>query len=132
MRSVLSPLLLVVAWLVPAGVLVQAWLAGEALFVTPDLFVLHGGVGHGVLTLSIIAAGLAWTQRRARGPAILATLAVVALVGQTGLGYAGRRGGIAEASAWHIPLGVAVLGLTVAVAVLLSARMRQPSASPAG
>ena len=121
MRRMRSWLLLLLAWLVPLGVLVQAVLAGQASFVTPELFGLHGGVGHGVLLLSAVAA---WTDRGTRGVAVLASLVVVALVAQTGLGYAGRRGGIVEASAWHIPLGVAVLGLAVAVAVLLSNRHR--------
>jgi hypothetical protein len=55
--------------------------------------------------------------------AILASIAVVGLIGQTGLGYAGRRSGIALASSVHIPLGVALLGLTVAVAVLATVRV---------
>ena len=130
LRSPSSWLLLVVAWLIPAGVLVQAVLAGQAMFVTPDLFELHGGVGHGVLALSVVAAGLAWSSRWARGLAVLATVALVVLISQTGLGYAGRHGSVAQASVWHLPLGVAVVGLTVAVAILLSARVPRPSAMP--
>lgn len=119
--------MLVLAWLVPLGVMAQAVLAGRAWFGSPDLFGLHGGIGHGVLLLSVLLAVLAWLAGASRLTAVLASLSVIALVGQTGLGYAGRRGELAEASAAHVPLGVAVLGLTVAVAVLLSVRAR-PSA----
>jgi hypothetical protein len=116
--------LAVMAWLVTLGVMAQAVLAGQAWFVSPALFGLHGGIGHGVLLLSVLLATLAWLAQAPRGTAVLATLTVVALVGQTGLGYAGRRGELAVASAAHVPLGVAILGLTVAVAVLLTGRVR--------
>lgn len=131
MRTLWSSVLLVLAWLLPAGVLVQAVLAGRAWFVAPELFELHGGVGHGVLLLSVITAGLAWAHRNGRRAAVLATVVVLALVVQTGLGYAGRRSQVVEASVWHIPLGVTVLGLTVAVAVLLSVQRPSPDAETA-
>lgn len=102
------------------GVLVQAALAGQALFVSPQLFGLHGGVGHGVLTLAVATAGLAWATRAPRASAWLASLAVVGLIGQTGLGYVGHRTGAAVASSVHIPLGVTLLGLTLTVALLLT------------
>ena len=117
--------LVVMAWLVTLGVMAQAVLAGQAWFVSPELFGLHGGIGHGVLLLSVLLATFAWLAQTPRTVALLATLSVVGLVGQTGLGYAGRRGELAVASAAHVPLGVAVLGLTVAVAVLLSVRARE-------
>jgi hypothetical protein len=117
--------LAVMAWLVTLGVMAQAVLAGQAWFVSPELFGLHGGIGHGVLLLSVLLATFAWLAQTPRTVALLATLSVVGLVGQTGLGYAGRRGELAVASAAHVPLGVAVLGLTVAVAVLLSVRVRE-------
>jgi hypothetical protein len=117
-RRVLVPL----AWLVPLGVLVQAAIAGQALFISPTLFGLHGGIGHGVLGLAILTAGLTWVACAPRVAAGLATLAVLGLIGQTGLGYIGHRTGAALASSLHVPLGVALLGLTVAVAVLLTVR----------
>jgi hypothetical protein len=113
-------ILLVTAWLVPLGVLVQAALAGQALFISPALFGLHGGIGHGVLVLAVLTAGLAWWVRSSRPAAIAASLAVLALIGQTGLGYVGHRGRVALASSLHVPLGVAILGLSVAVAVLVT------------
>lgn len=119
-----SPTLLralrVVAWLVPLGVVTQAVLAGQSTFAGAGLIGLHGGLGHGVLLLSIITAGLAWVTRVRAIVAVLASLAVVALVGQTGLGYAGSRTGLGAASALHIPLGVLIVGLTTVVATWLT------------
>jgi hypothetical protein len=112
----------VLAWTVPAGILVQAVLAGQAWFVSPALFGLHGGVGHGVLALSVVTAGLLWLVDGARTAALLASVVVLGLVGQTGLGYAGHRTGIAAASSVHVPLGVTLFGLSLAVAVLLAVR----------
>jgi hypothetical protein len=122
--------LLVLAWLVPAGVLAQAILAGQAWFVSPALFGLHGGIGHGVLLVALTTAGLSWLVGRSRTAAILASVAVVALVGQTGLGYVGHRSGVALASSLHIPLGVSILGVSVAVAVLLTVHDTRDGAGP--
>jgi hypothetical protein len=118
----LSRVLVPLAWLVPAGILVQAAIAGQALFGSPALIGLHGGIGHGVLTLAVLTAGLAWVARAPRTAAVLATLAVLGLIGQTGLGYVGHRTGVLLASSLHIPLGVTLLGLSVATAVLISTR----------
>ena len=120
--------LLTLAWLVPGGVVLQAVLAGQAWFVSPGLFGLHGGIGHGVLMLAVLTAGLAWVCELSRPAAILASVAVVGLIGQTGLGYVGHRGGVALASALHVPLGVSILGLTVAVAVLVTVRRADDAA----
>lgn len=121
-HSRLGILLVVLAWAIPAGVLVQAALAGQAWFFSPALFGLHGGVGHGVLSLALLAAVLAWVVPLSRTAGLLATLTLAALVGQTGLGYVGRRSEVALASSLHIPLGVAILGVSVATAVLLTVR----------
>jgi hypothetical protein len=123
-RRILLPL----AWLVPLGVLAQAAIAGQALFVSPALFGLHGGLGHGVLALAVATAALAWAAPASRTAAGLATLAVLGLIGQTGLGYVGHRTGVALASSLHVPLGVALLGLTVATAVLLTVGGRRTAA----
>jgi hypothetical protein len=123
-RSALGRVLRVIAWLVPLGVLAQAVLAGQSTFAGAGLIGLHGGLGHGVLLLSIITAGLAWVTRVRMTVAVLASLAVVALIGQTGLGYAGSRTGLVAASALHIPLGVLIVGLTTVVATWLSVGRR--------
>ncbi|MFA9428766.1 DUF6220 domain-containing protein [Egicoccus sp. AB-alg2] len=119
-RPALRTPLLVVAWLVALGILTQAALAGQALFVDGGLFGLHGGVGHGVLLLSVVLTGLVLVARAGSLPLALAILLVVGLVGQTGLGYVGHRTGSAVASSVHVPLGVSLLGLSVALAVLLA------------
>jgi hypothetical protein len=124
--------LTVIAWLVPAGVLVQATIAGQALFVSPTLFGLHGGIGHGVLLLAILTAGLAWVVGPSRPAAVLAVVAVLALIGQTGLGYVGHRSRVTLASSLHIPLGVAILGLTVTVALLITMGRRGAAPDPRG
>jgi hypothetical protein len=116
--------LLVLGWLVPLGVLAQAVLAGQALFSDPQLFGLHGGVGHGVLLLALLTAVLAWVERVGRGTALVASLSVLLLIGQTGLGYAGRRSGLALASSLHVPLGTVVLATTTVVAVALTQQLR--------
>ncbi|MFU8839983.1 MAG: hypothetical protein ACNA8R_04600 [Nitriliruptoraceae bacterium] len=107
-------------WLVPTGILVQAVLAGQGWFVDQGLFLLHGGVGHGVLTLALLVAGWAWWRRPSRTVLVLATLGVLGLIAQTGLGYTGRRGGVALASSLHVPLGTLLLTASVVVALLVS------------
>jgi hypothetical protein len=116
--------LVLAAWVIPAVVLVQALLAGQGWFVDGRLFGLHGGLGHGVLLVSAVVATFAWLVGSSRVVAIVSTLVTLGLIGQTGLGYAGRRGELAVASAVHIPLGVALLGASVAVAVLLTVHAR--------
>ncbi len=123
-RSPLHRPLLVLAWLLPLGILVQAALAGQAWFVSPELMGLHGGVGHGVLTLAVIAVVLSAAAFRFHGVTVLSVLLLIGLVGQTGLGYAGHRSGLAMASSLHVPVGVTLLGLAVALAVLVSVHDR--------
>lgn len=125
--STLSRALPPIAWLVVVGVLAQAALAGQALYVDRDLFGLHGGIGHGVLTLSLVAAVLAWIAPVRRSAAVVASLTVLALVAQTGLGYTAHRGGAVAAGSLHIPLGVLILGAAVAVAVLVSVARPEPA-----
>ena len=60
---------------------------------------------------------LALVTRLALWARATAMLLVVGSFLQIGLGYAGHRGGLAVASAVHVPLGVALLGMAVAVAV---------------
>lgn len=108
-----------VVWLIPAVILVQALLAGRGWFVDPALFELHGALGNATLLLAVVAAAVAWAARTSRTGAVLASLTVLGLIAQIGLGYAGRRSGIPEASAVHVPLGVALLGLSVAAAMLI-------------
>jgi hypothetical protein len=119
----------VLAWTVPIGILIQAVLAGQAWFVSPTLFGLHGGIGHGVLLLAVVTTGLVWLAGVGRTAVLLASAVVLGLVGQTGLGYAGHRTGIAAASSVHVPLGVTLFGLSLAVAVLLAVQNTTPHAA---
>lgn len=118
-------LAMVVGWGVVAGIAAQALLAGQGWFQDPSLISLHGGIGHGVLGLAVILVGLTVVGRLGWGLVALAGLQLVGLIGQTGMGYAGRRSGIATASALHIPLGVLLFGLSVALVLLLSLRASQ-------
>lgn len=112
------------AGIVPVGILVQAVLAGQGWFADQGLFLLHGGVGHGVLTLAILVAAWAWWRRPSVSVVALASLGVVGLVAQTGLGYTGRRGGVALASSLHVPLGSLLLATSLLVAVLVAQHAR--------
>lgn len=116
-------LLTILAWLVLAGIAVQAVLAGQGWFQDPDLMSLHGGIGHGVLALAVATLGLALVARIGWGIVLLAGVQLLGLIGQTGLGYAGRRSGIALASSLHIPIGVGLFGLSVALALLITLRV---------
>lgn len=112
--------LALLAWLLPLLVLTQAALAGQAWFRGADLFGLHGGVGHAALATSILIAVWCWFGRARRSAALVATVVVLALVAQTGLGYAGHRSQIGIASSLHIPLGTAILAASSCVALLVS------------
>lgn len=112
--------LAVVAWFVPIGILLQAALAGQGWFVHQPLIVTHGGIGHGVLGLAVIATALAWWLRPSWTVVGLTTASLLGLIAQTGLGYTGRRGGVALASSVHIPLGTLLFATTLVVALLLA------------
>jgi hypothetical protein len=116
-RSVPRPLVAGL-WTIVIGIMAQAVLAGQGLAGQAAVFSLHGGIGHGVLLVSGLVATFAWLTGAPRVVAILASVVALCLVGQTGLGYVGHRSGVAAATAVHVPLGVALLGLSVAAAVL--------------
>ena len=116
--------LAVVLWLIVVAILAQAMLAGSGLFASPQLFDLHGWIGSGVFVLAALGALLAFVARQGAGVTFGTVILAAASVSQIGMGYAGRRGGLAHLSAWHVPLGVAMLGLAVAVAVLVTVQLR--------
>lgn len=113
---------LVTAWagcaaLLVLLVLVQAALAGQALFGTTDIAV-HGYVANASFALGLLGAVLAGLARVGKGALALAAVVLALLFVQVGLGYVGRSS--TAAAAWHVPLGVAVFGLTtVQLAVAL-------------
>ena len=101
-----------------ALVLVQAVLIGQGLFLgDPSRTALHGWVGNVTFVGAIVLAGLSVisVRRGVIGRPVLGLSVLVALltVAQIGLGYAGRRGGIA--AALHIPNGVLIAALLAAL-----------------
>ncbi|HET9442192.1 MAG TPA: hypothetical protein VFO65_02645 [Acidimicrobiales bacterium] len=94
-----------------ALILLQAVIAGQALFGSATIE-LHGWMGNGSFALGLVVAGLAVATRRGPAPVLVAGALALALFTQTGLGYVGRSQ--AFAAAWHVPLGVAIFGLSVA------------------
>ncbi len=100
---------LVLAWVLPALVLVQAALAGQHLFEGAGIS-LHGILGEVTFALTLVGVALA-VVGRADGPLFAASVGLLALAfSQVGLGFVGRD--TASAAAWHIPVGVAIFGLT--------------------
>ena len=93
-------------------VLTQAALAGHSsrLFGSINIEI-HGMVGNAVFTLLVVSLVIAAVTRA--GTARLATMAALTVLAtaQIGLGYMGRTS--TEAAGWHVPLGVAIFGLTI-------------------
>lgn len=96
--------------LIPLLVLVQAAMAGQFLYGGEDIIELHGYLGNATFALTLVGVPLALMVRKGDGLAFGLAVALVALTfAQVGLGYVGRE--TADAAAWHIPLGVTILGL---------------------
>ena len=91
-------------------VLAQAVIAGQSLFATWDIRV-HGWLGNGSFLLSVVGAGLAVAARSSRSSLVMAAAMPIVMVGQIGLGYAGRTA--LPAASWHVPLGVTTFGLAL-------------------
>ncbi len=115
-RAALVRIHLVASGVLVALVLLQAVLAGQGLF-NGSSFDLHGYLGNGSFVVGTLAAAAAMVGRLPR-PLMTMSLAVaVGLFCQTGLGYVGRES--TAAASWHVPLGVAIFGLS-AVQVTLA------------
>jgi hypothetical protein len=71
--------LVVVAWLLAGGVLVQIFLAGRAVFVGPDWWLRHRSFVHTFEWLSPLAVVLAYLARATRSTKSLAWLTIVLL-----------------------------------------------------
>jgi hypothetical protein len=121
-------LLAATLWLTVAAIMVQAVLAGSGLFGSPGLFELHGWIGSGVLVLAAVASLLAFVARQGAVVTFGSVILAAASISQIGMGYAGRRGGNVDLSAIHVPVGVAMLGLAVAIAVLATVEARKGEA----
>lgn len=124
-----SPSRPVAAWVWPARrgtaavltglIVVLAVLAGRYLGVGSDVIELHGYLGSAVFVLAIVHLGLVLASRPSGLEFGLAVALVVGVFAQIGLGYVGRES--VEATAWHIPNGVLLMGLA---GYQLSARPR--------
>lgn len=102
-------------------VLLQPVLAGQWLFKgDADLLDAHGVVANILFLVVIVQTVLTYMIRFAgrlgQQMLLLNGLLVVLTVVQIGLGYSGSDS--ADAIAWHIPLGVLIFGLAVAIASL--------------
>ena len=111
----------IVAAIVVALVLVQAFLAGRGWFINRDAIELHGYVGN-VTFLAVLGQALLvyLTGYRGRTHSLLLGLSgllVLLVTAQIGLGYSGRES--LQAAAWHVPNGVLIFGLSVANLTLL-------------
>jgi len=93
-------------------IVLQAALAGQALFGTASIEV-HGYLGNASFVLGLGLLAVAVGGRVPRPLPLFSVLLLVALFTQIGLGYAGRTS--AGAASWHVPIGVAALGLTTAL-----------------
>jgi hypothetical protein len=103
----------------PVLVLVQAALAGQHLFEGSSISV-HGILGEATFALTVVGLVLA-IVRRCDGLVFGVAVALMALAfAQVGLGFVGRE--TAAAAAWHIPIGVAVFGLTTYQLAILTRR----------
>jgi hypothetical protein len=123
--STLSTAFLAGSVLLVVLVLVQAAMAGQALFEGFDI-VIHGYVGNASFTLGVVLLALALFGRLSRPLMVLAAVNMVLLFGQTGLGYVGRDE--TWAASVHVPLGVTIFGLTMvqATLALLDRQRRTP------
>lgn len=114
-------------------VLVQAILAGQWIGGDLAVIVTHGWLGSGTFLLSIVLTAICvagWRQGWLdRGAAGLSAALVVLVVGQLGLGYAGRSSAVA--ASLHVPLGVLIFGVVLVLFVSsLPLRLSPAAARP--
>ncbi len=118
----------IVAALFAVAILEQALTASLGFFdARPGLIDVHRQIGDGLVLLALIGAGIA-IYGNIRGVIdrrlMWIAIALVPLViSQLMMGYATRES--ATAIAWHIPLGVALMSLTTANAVLAAIPARR-------
>jgi hypothetical protein len=109
----------ILVYAMPVLVLVQAAVAGQHLFEGASISI-HGILGEATFALTVVGVGLAWV-RKCDGLVFFSAVALVSLAfAQVGLGFVGRD--TTAAAAWHIPLGVAIFGLTTYQLALLTRR----------
>jgi putative tricarboxylic transport membrane protein len=116
-------LLVIVGWLLAAAVLVQIFLAGRAIFVSPDLWQQHRTFVHTFEWLSPLAVVLVYLGRTARLTKVLAWLTVVLLFLQ--YATAGTQSSLGRAGLAAIHPVSAVLLFWAAVELARRARADQ-------
>lgn len=112
----------ITATVLAVGVLLQAWLGSTGFFQgEPDRIDVHAMVGNTLFLFAVIQAGIAFvTMQRgvtSRMVLYLSVATVLLTTAQIGLGYSTRDS--VNALAWHLPTGVALMGLTTVIAVLV-------------
>lgn len=118
-----------VAVLLAVLVLLQAVVAGQAVFGSWKIEI-HGWLGNASFVAGLLLIPLAVRSKAGRPLVVLAVALTAALFVQTGLGYAGRT--TLAAASWHLPLGVAIFGLTAANVTLTWAASLAPIAGGSG
>lgn len=112
---------------IAAAVLSQAVLAGQFISGSADVRTLHLIVGSALPWLALVPAVIAWVRAAQRvipkSFAVLVTVLTVAIWVQDALGHIG----FPATTAVHIPLGVAIFALSVAL-VIVSFRRREQRA----
>jgi cytochrome b561 len=109
------------AYAMPVLVLAQAALAGQHLFEGSSIS-LHGVLGELTFALTVVGVVLAVVRRCDAAVFFTAVLLAALAFAQVGLGFVGRE--TTAAAAWHIPVGVAIFGLTTFQVALVVPRLR--------
>ena len=119
-RPNLAPIYRWLVMLTSALVLLQAVLAGRYLWINPDFLNYHEILANALFLVVVVQAGMTFAMGipGSLGKRLLwlNVALAIAVVVQIGLGYSGKTD--REAASWHIPLGVLIFGLTVAIAAM--------------
>ena len=117
--QLLSPIVML-SWANAIIVLLMALLGGR-FFVEPSVIDVHGYIGNLFFVMVIVQAGLLIMAgiggQMGKVLTGLAVVGVLLVVAQLGLGYSGRSN--ATAMSFHIPNGVLIFGLSVAIVAQL-------------
>ncbi|MFM8593261.1 MAG: hypothetical protein ACKOCK_02560 [Chloroflexota bacterium] len=111
-------------------VLVQAAIAGQWFFLGRASWILtHGWLGSVgwmlVIAVGLMAAWSMWKHHWGRAEFVLSVVLGLLMTAQLGLGYMGRE--MASAAAWHIPNGVLIVMVAMALTMLTWFRGRLPN-----
>lgn len=129
-----SPLWTAVRWIsaiIALGIIVMAVLIGQGVWGGErNLIPGHGHLGNALFGLAAVQFVLAVVLNLRKGiPAahmVITFALLVLLLAQAGLGYSGRSD--SSLIAWHVPLGVTLMGMSTFNAALAWLR---PAATPA-